>query len=88
MTDRIITDRNGFKHITTEPQLHTPQRNLTDDRVIDCAKRLVEHADFQLGGSLSADSNAKDIPSNAVSKVKARHLAALRDALADHGIKE
>jgi hypothetical protein len=51
------------------------------DRVRECAKRLVEHADFKLGGALSADSKAKDIPSNAISNVKARHLAALRDAL-------
>lgn len=56
------------------------------DRVIECAARLVEHADFKLGGILSADSNAKDIPSNAVSQVKARHLASLRDALSSHGI--
>lgn len=47
----------------------------------ECARRLVEHADFRLGGVLSADSKAKDIPSRAVSQVKARHLAALRDAL-------
>lgn len=52
------------------------------EQVIDCAKRLVEHADFKLGGALSADSKARDIPSNAVSMVKSRHLAALRDALA------
>lgn len=53
-----------------------------ESRIVECAKRLVEHADFQLGGCLSADSKSKDIPSKAVSKVKARHLAALRDALA------
>lgn len=51
-------------------------------RLIESATRLVEHADFQLGGALSADSKAKDIPSKAVSMVKARHLASLRDALA------
>lgn len=66
----------------------SPQRKLTDARLIDCAKRLVEHADFQLGGSLSAESKAKDIPSKAMSQVKARHLAALRDALSAHDIKE
>lgn len=54
----------------------------SDDRVRECAARLVEHADFQLGGTLSADSKARDIPSRACSQVKARHLAALRDALA------
>lgn len=34
MTERIITDRNGRKHITTEPLLHPPQRTwvgLTDE---------------------------------------------------------
>jgi hypothetical protein len=50
-------------------------------RLIECARRLVEHADFNLGGILSAGSKAKDIPSKAVSQVKSRHLAALRDAL-------
>ena len=55
---------------------------VADDRITECAKRLVEHADFQLGGILSADSKAKDTPSKAVSQVKSRHLAALRDALA------
>jgi hypothetical protein len=50
-------------------------------RIVECARRLVEHADFALGGCLSASSKAKDIPSKACSQVKARHLAALRDAL-------
>jgi hypothetical protein len=50
-------------------------------RVRECASRLVEHADFKLGGILSADSKSKDVPSKATSSVKARHLAALRDAL-------
>ena len=26
MTERIITDSNGRKHITNEPKLHKPQR--------------------------------------------------------------
>jgi hypothetical protein len=50
-------------------------------RLIEAAQRLVEHADFKLGGALSADSKAREIPSNAASSVKARHLASLRDAL-------
>lgn len=50
--------------------------------LLGAAKRLIEHADFRLGGILSADSKVKEIPSNAVSQVKARHLAALRDAIA------
>jgi hypothetical protein len=45
------------------------------------AKRLVEHADFQLGGCLSNESKLREIPSRAVSAVKIRHLASLRDAL-------
>jgi len=51
------------------------------ERIRECASRLVEYADFRLGGILSADSKAKDIPSRATSQVKARHLAALRDAI-------
>ena len=50
-------------------------------RIKECAKRLVETADANLGGCLSDDSPARDIPSNAVSMVKARHLASLRAAL-------
>jgi hypothetical protein len=50
-------------------------------RVIECAMRLVAHADFQLGGCLNDKSKAKEIPSNAIANVKARHLAQLRDAL-------
>jgi hypothetical protein len=54
----------------------------SDARIRECAARLVEHADFRLGGVLSAESKTREIPSRAVSQVKARHLAALRDALA------
>jgi len=38
MTERIITDSNGRKHITNEPLLHTPQRtwvDLTDEERIN-----------------------------------------------------
>jgi hypothetical protein len=49
--------------------------------IAERAKRLVEHADFKLGGILSASSKAREIPSNAASSVKARHLALLRDSL-------
>ena len=43
MTDRIITDNNGRKHITNEPLLHPPaaQRQwvgLTDDERVDLWK--------------------------------------------------
>jgi len=43
MTERIITDNNGRKHITTEPLLHPPQRTwvgLTDDEVYKIAFAL------------------------------------------------
>ena len=36
MTERIVTDVNGRKHITTEPMLHQPKREwvgLTDEEV-------------------------------------------------------
>lgn len=61
-----------------------PLRKLENElRVIEAAKRLVDHADCRLGGVLSADSKAREIPSRAISQVKARHLASLRDALTD-----
>ena len=50
-------------------------------RLLEAASRLVEHADFRLGGILSADSKSKEIPSRATSQVRARHLASLRDVL-------
>lgn len=49
--------------------------------VLERADRLLSGADFQLAGVLSAESRASEIPSNACSKVKARHLASLRDAV-------
>ena len=50
-------------------------------RIYECAKRLIDGADFQLGGTLSSKSKTRDIPSKAFSQVKARHLASLRDAV-------
>ncbi len=50
-------------------------------KIKECAQRLADHAESGLGGCLSDDSPARDIPSNAVSMVKARHLASLRAAL-------
>lgn len=47
------------------------------------AQRLVNNASWQLGGCLSSESRAKDIPSKAGSWVTARNLASLRDALRD-----
>lgn len=61
--------------------LAQPQQTVSTDRIVECAKRLVDHSDSRLGGCLSADSKASEIPSNAVSHVKARHLAALRAAI-------
>jgi hypothetical protein len=43
MTERIITDSNGRKHITNEPQLHPPQRiwvGLTDEEFEAIWKRF------------------------------------------------
>ena len=34
MTERIITDSNGRKHITNEPQLHLSQREPLTDKAI------------------------------------------------------
>ena len=48
MTERIITDSNGRKHITTEPQLHPLQRTwvgLTDKDW----NRSKHNYDFQKG---------------------------------------
>lgn len=53
------------------------------DVLAERARRLVDGATWNLGGMLSAESKSKDIPSNAVSEVKSRHLASLRDALAE-----
>ena len=57
-------------------------------KIKECAQRLVDHAESGLGGCLSDDSPARDIPSNAVSTVKARHLASLRAALTKHKEQE
>lgn len=80
-------DAGGWAMAVLLPLVHaqSPQAApsaVPEDRVRECAQRLVDAADFQLGGALSAQSKAKEIPSKAVSQVKARHLAALRDALA------
>ena len=43
MTERIITDSNGRKHITNEPQLHPPQRTwvgLTDEDIWETISRI------------------------------------------------
>ena len=43
MTTRIITDSNGRKHITNEPQLHNPRRQwvgLTNNEI------ALIHADY------------------------------------------
>jgi len=41
MTERIITDHNGRKHITTEPLLHPPQRTAEERNFCPrCGKRL------------------------------------------------
>jgi hypothetical protein len=47
------------------------------------AQRMIDNADWKVGGMLSDKSPARDIPSRAGSWVKTRNLASLRDALAD-----
>ena len=51
MTERIITDSNGRKHITTEPLLHPPQRTwvgLTDEEIEQgCKESWVTEQAFQ-----------------------------------------
>lgn len=89
----IMTEPYALKDIDTEVINHVIQKSAELGlakamQIIEASTRLVQHADFKLGGRLSADSKAKDIPSKAVSQVKARHLAALRDALSAHNIKE
>lgn len=89
----VMTEPYALKNVDAEVLNHIIQKAAELGlakavRIIETANRLVDHADFKLGGALSADSKAKDIPSKAVSQVKARHLAALRDALSAHGIKE
>ena len=49
MTERIITDSNGRKHITTEPLLHPPQRTwvgLTVDELITLEQKHMRHEDL------------------------------------------
>lgn len=82
-----LEDENSLSKMKTarsilREALAQPQQTVSTDRIVECAKRLVEHSDSRLGGCLSADSKASEIPSNAVSHVKARHLAALRAAIA------
>jgi hypothetical protein len=83
---QVCPPDDAYDKGTLSPLYAAPKALAPLARVAECAARLVEHADFQLGGILSADSKAKDIPSKAVSQVKSRHLAALRDSLAAHGI--
>ena len=49
MTERIITDSNGRKHITNEPQLHPPQRTwvgLTDEEIENAYIRTKDFVDM------------------------------------------
>ena len=43
MTERIVTDANGRKHITSEPLLHPPRGRLTKEQataIMDMARKL------------------------------------------------
>ena len=53
MTERIVVDSNGRKHITNEPQLHPPQCEwvgLTDEEIVEVANAVrwskQYHVDF------------------------------------------
>lgn len=61
--------------------MKTTDRQKALERVNECANRLIDYADFKLGGTLSSTSHYSEIPSNAASSVKSRHLASLRDAV-------
>lgn len=67
-------------------RLHSENAELL--AIKECAQRLVDHADTKLGGCLNDESPSRDIPSNAISMVKARHLASLRAVLAKHKEQE
>ena len=65
MTERIITDSNGRKHITTEPLLHPPQRTwvgLTDDEValiaVECS--LASPSDHYFAQAIEAKLKEKN----------------------------
>jgi hypothetical protein len=79
--ERWLKSRANLMGLVLREALAQPQQTVSTDRIVECAKRLVDHSDSRLGGCLSADSKASEIPSNAVSHVKARHLAALRAAI-------
>ena len=58
MTERIITDSNGRKHITNEPKLHKPQRTwvgLTEDEI----SKLVYSCDYDEYEELVRATEAK-----------------------------
>lgn len=56
-----------------------------NEQLLDAAKRLVDNADFRVGGVLNAWSKARELPSQAMAHVKARNLATLRDAVIKAG---
>ena len=75
MTERIITDSNGRKHITNEPQLHPPQRTwvgLTDVEILavnmSTVTKLIDepivcdtdHNIIQLGKAIEAKLKEKN----------------------------
>ena len=60
MTERIITDSNGRKHITTEPLLHPPQRtwvSLTDEEREEIALEVPIDAVFMTEAKLRSKNN-------------------------------
>lgn len=77
-TERERCNRRGVQLLYLHPAPAAPQ---AEPRLRECAQRLVTSAEWGLAGALNASSKSRDIPSSARSVVKARHLAALRDAL-------
>ena len=62
MTERVMTDANGRKYITTEPLLHPPQRQwvgLTDEEIGYQAKKDAHGVYFALG-ALWAETKLKE----------------------------
>lgn len=51
------------------------------ERLRAAASAILGSADWRVAGVLSDKSPRRDLPSNAVSTVKIRHLAGLRDAM-------
>ena len=80
----LVSELEFRKNYPLRNSINAAQKEYSPEdikRIIDCAERLVLGADFRLGGRLNDNCHSSQIPSNAISQVKARHLASLRSAL-------